>query len=141
VERVGFSQAEMIGGGARALHAGGCSRVRAAVQSGTYKSTGWAWRLAAAVSSRVCTILTTTTVAVTARRPATTTTVAARNSHAHTLTHTHSRKRGRGERARQNSADNTRFTFVCNLPRARVWCVCCVDFLRARTLSDPAAAL
>lgn len=40
-------------GGARALHAGGCSRVRAAVQSGAYKSAGWAWPRATAVLSRV----------------------------------------------------------------------------------------
>lgn len=52
VVRVGFSQAQMIGG-ARALHAGGCSRVRAAIQSGAYKSVGWAWPPAAAVLSRV----------------------------------------------------------------------------------------
>lgn len=86
VVRVGFSQAEMIGG-ARALHAGGCSRVRAAVQSGAYKSAGWAWPPAAAVLSRVRT---------TERR---------RDDDARTHTPTTARSgRERGERARIESA-------------------------------------
>jgi len=131
----------MIGGGARALHAGGCSRVRAAVQSGAYKFTGWAWRLTAAVSSRVRTILTTTTATVTARRPVTTTAVAAGNSHAHT--HTHAIVDGVvGESVRGKTRRTTLVSLLCVICRARA-CGACVAwiFLRARTLSVPAAAL
>lgn len=116
VVRVGFSRVEMIGGGARALHAGSCSRVRAAVQSGAYKSTGWAWR---PVSSRVRTIITT---AVTARR-------GDRRRAVHTA-----RTPGRGEAsARQNSAGATTLVSLLRVMcRARSSACVAYDFLPAR---------
>jgi len=110
VVRVGFSRVEMIGGGARALHAGSCSRVRAAVQSGAYKSTGWAWRPYRVVCVRLLRRRWRHGVA-TGDAP-----------------YTRARARaGRGEcAAKLGGRDDARFTFARNVPRALV-CACGVS--------------